>query len=527
MFKLLEQPSVVASRLSDPEQQRKFLAGVTADPLKFFCPNGAQERIINTVAMCTEDTQIPVILYMHANGVGKTTVTEHILGNIIFGPQNGWFDYPVFRNFPFPRSVWYCSDADALEDPIIPLFEKTVNQDANKQRSYKIKRKGTRPFKIEFDHVDFEWHFKTYDQAKSAYEAATVGIIVADEPMPEELWKSSKSRRRLGNMILMPMTPLYCPPYVVDEVQKAVDDGVKGYYKLEADIYEACQRRGIRGHLNPDVIDQMIKGYDADEREARAYGRVMYFSKRIYDILDAEVHLVSPDEFPIPPHSKILHIVDPHDSRPSAAIWGAVTPEGRKIIFGETPGDKTRPYWEFKRALTIDEEVATWSAFENEMKLDRVERILDRNFGWQTRGQKTFAQLFQDAGVRIGKDFTFMKSYHGSDPGGEIAYGHKAVRKALSDKLPDGKPKLVIWNTCYHTWQGLTHYIRRHETGKRADEKVPADAKIVEKYKDFPDVVRYFVCSDILPEPTVKPYAKPWAELQRVQGMNQTQTEWD
>ncbi len=502
MFRLIDQPSVIAMSMSDEDNQTLCRA-IEVNPLKYFCPNGAQEKYIRTVAESTEKTKIPVVLCTFANGVGKTTCSIHIPLNIIFGPQNGWFDYPLFHKWPFPKVIWYCSTAEALSETIEPMFDEVARPDLWTERKYTTDKKGkTHISKITFPNG---WiiNFKTYNQDPKTFESANVGLIIADEPAPEVIWKALKSRRRKGCVILLPMTPLYCPPYVIDEVQEASNQGKKGYYHVKADVYEACMKRGIRGHLDADIIDDMVEGYDEEEKQARAFGEFMYFSGRIYPNLSRSLHMSNSEDFPIPFRSKILHIVDPHDSRPSAAIWAAKTPLGRFIIINETPTDTDRPFWQQIRTDDVDAEVMLWASIEAGFKEEVSERILDRHFGWQTRGQKNFAQDYLESSMKIGKVFTFQSSYIGPSKNEEIIYGHKRVRK-LMKPMADGKPGLIIWDNCHHTWNGLSHYIRKHLKGVIAEDKIQADAPIVEKYKDFPDVVRYMACSDVMMEIPVK-----------------------
>ena len=83
-------------------------------PMEFFCPNGAQNDYIRAIGDSTRDTNVPVLLCTFANGVGKTTATIHTILNFVYGAQNGWFDYPIFHKFPYPKTVWYCSTAETI-----------------------------------------------------------------------------------------------------------------------------------------------------------------------------------------------------------------------------------------------------------------------------------------------------------------------------------------------------------------------------------------------------------------------------
>jgi len=521
LFKMPQPLDVVMKTLIEKglEQEAKTLLIVSkADPLKYFCPNGRQEEYIRAIG--NSETKIPVILLTAANGIGKTTISVHAICNFIYGPKNGWFDYPIFRNFPFPKTIWYISTAEALKNTIVPEFEKLL-----KPGTYQTYKDG----KAHWSRLECDgWNivFKTFDQDIQTFESANCGIIVVDEPAPEAVWKAIKSRRRMGCITMLPLTPLFCPPYLIDEVKRAADDGRKGFSHITADVYTACRRRGVRGHLDPEIIDKMVADYDVEERKARAYGEFAYFSGKIYQDLSENLHRVNPADYPIPKGSLIKHIVDPHDSRPCAAIWMAVTPIGRKIIFAESPIDKSKQYWEIKSGLTIEQEIRQWINVEEDFyqlfRQNQHIRILDHIFGWQTRMKRTFAEEFYDEGKRQGKEFHFLPSYSAND---EVHFGHVQVRKSLQP-LHDGKPGLVIWDTCYHTWQGLSHYVRKHETTKSAEDKPAAETKIIEKYKDFADCVRFGVCDETEPDtwqPTRTLYER---RLEEVINDENTDNQW-
>ena len=525
IFKL-DQPLYRKLANASDELRKTIMEGVETKPLRFFCPNGAQEKVILSIIEACKSTKVPTIVVTFANGVGKSYVAAQIIANIIYGPQNGWFDYEIFRDFPFPKLIWYCAEPDTIKDKFIPEFEKLINP---------IKLDITKDYESTKDYKTFTslytfqngWRLscKSYGQEPDKFESVEAGLIVNDEPPPGAIRRAQKSRRRMGCITLNIMTPLYCEPEIFDEIVKAREGVGKGskqrLFHLQADVYEACKRRGIRGHLDPDIIDDMVAEYDESEREARAFGKAMYFSGRIYPNFGREKHFVDPKTYPIPKNSIIKQIVDPHDGRPCACIYAAITPEGRIIIFDETPLDKSRQFWEMKIGFTIEQEIKSWVGLEDRYEstirtCTTVSRVMDRHFGWQARGKSNFAELFYDEGKLQGREFNFQKSYEATTyQGGEIHYGHVQVNKALLS-LADGKPGLVVWNTCYHVWEGLTHYIRKHETTKGAEDKPAQSGKIVEKYKDMADCVRILVCDTELPRIPADEKTRYERELEKV-----------
>ena len=471
--------------------------------MRYWCPNGAQEAYIKAVCDSYDEHPIPVTLVTFGNGCGKTTASVHILLNIILGAQNGWFDHPLFtKPFKNPKLAWIMSTAEAIDGTIVPLIESLIPKQYSHYRIQKNKKGKSIVTEILLE--DWTIMFKTFEQDPKTYESANVGIGIIDEPMGEELWKAYKSRRRMGNLTLMPMTPLDCPPYIIDEIKDAAESGSKGYKHLTASVYDVCKERGVRGHLDPRIIDAMVEGYDVEERDARVYGKFMYFSGMIYPEWDNMLHVVRPSKYPLPnPNTmryEIVQVVDPHDGRFSASIWAFVsvlpTGEERIVIFGDAPDIRDRYFWEFKRSMTTEEEVSSWIEKEKALGIHKrhVHRVMDKRFGWQTRGSTCLADLYSEAGEKLGRDFAFSPSYDSPTKEGEIHYGHKMVKQSLQ-LLSDGKPKLVVWSSCTHVINGMTHYIRKKMTGKASDDFATADGKIVERFKDFPDTVRYLICS--------------------------------
>jgi hypothetical protein len=519
LFKLTEQPLDLAKRIKSDEDRSIFLQAVDVLPMRYWVPNGAQEKYINAVAASYNNHPIPVTLVTFGNGCGKTTASVHILLNIILGAQNGWFDYPLFTEpFKNPKLAWIMSTAEAIDGTIVPLIDALVPKKFSKYKIHKNKKGKSIVAEILLN--DWTIVFKTFEQDPKTYESANVGIGIIDEPMGEELWKAYKSRRRMGNLTLMPMTPLDCPPYIIDEVKENADRGQEGYTHLTASVYDVCKERGVRGHLNPKIIDAMVDGYDAEERDARAYGKFMYFSGMIYPEWDDKIHCVRASAFPMPDKRKysfdILQVVDPHDGRFSASVWAFVsvlpTGEERIVVFGDAPDIRDRPFWQFKRSLTTEEEVQSWIDIEKRLGIDkmRIHRVMDKRFGWQSRGSTCLADLYAEAGEKLGRDFAFSPSYDSPTKEGEIHYGHRMVKQALKP-LSDGIPKLVVWKSCTHVINGMKHYIRKKMTGKASDDFATADGKIIEKYKDFPDVIRYLICE----RPEGMMHEAPMTELER------------
>jgi hypothetical protein len=500
MFKLTEQPEVLFSKL-EKEERKQLAEYIIEHPRECYVPNGENEKFIRTVANSTDETDVPIINCTFGNGVGKTTSALELIYNII-DPCNGWFDFPTFTKWKYPKTIWYVTTPAALKDKMEQLANmfpssKTYTKLFPDAKATKESKNYIAKIKVNGFTI-YGWSF---EQAATEFESANVGLIINDEPAPEAIWKAEKSRRRMGCIAINIMTPLYVEPYIINEYEKAMIEGRNTHFHIEGSVYGACKKRGVRGHLDSKIIDDMVADYDPDEREARVYGRFMYFSSHIYPTYDEAVHVV--DDLEIPKGSILKMINDPKDGKPDAVIWMYVFPNGRKYIVDEYPFEQNQYYWEMKKPRTIYDMVKDWYAREISCGYKVNRRIMDKRFGWQTRGDTCLAHLYLKEAKKLSDEInervemTFIESYTASGfKEGEVHYGHKEVRKALGIQ-PDGLPNLLIKKTCFHTRNGMKNYIRKHDTTKASSDKATTDSKIIEKYKDLPDCVRMGECDGL------------------------------
>lgn len=472
------------------------------DPLLYHVPNGANERYIKTVAKAYDECQIPVVLVNSANGVGKTTETVNILLNIIFDTGNGWYEGSLFEDeYRYPKSIWYCSEDNAFESEIAPLFKSLIPEGRCKWS--KAGKPVAYPILWEFDN-GWTMHFKTYGQAKEAYESSNLGIIVCDEPPPEHIWNALISRGRNGCLYMLPMTPLECEPYIIDDIyERAVSDDPEfgfGYYNVECSVYEACSVRGVRGHLDKGKIDLMVKRYPPEQVESRVYGKFTHFKEKIYDF-NEETHVVEPYKFPINRNYIFGHTLDPHDGRMGAGIfWMYDKKMDRFIIVGESPEKNNVPFWKLKMHASPIDEIEAFCKIEDRLGFPlNPYRNIDKRFGFQTRLGSNLATKYSECGRQLfpkyQREFVYNPSYDAPTQQ-EVAYGHGIVSEYLKIR-EDGYAGLLVWNTCYHTINGMLHYIREKPRTARQDNTVAGTMKPVEKFKDFPDAVRYMCCAYI------------------------------
>src|SRR3990167_11362055 len=71
-----------------------------------FEPNGKSEEFIRMIG----EQKSFVNLFIGANGTSKTASGVNIIANIVYGPQNEYFEYPLFRDWPYIKKGRIISD---------------------------------------------------------------------------------------------------------------------------------------------------------------------------------------------------------------------------------------------------------------------------------------------------------------------------------------------------------------------------------------------------------------------------------
>ncbi len=480
-----------------PEQQSQALAWVKEvemsrlnQPLKFLVPNGAQERAIAEVGNL--ENFITVLSF--ANGVGKTSIVFAILGAVMWGAPTSAFDFPLYREYPsrWPKRIRIVTESELVSDM------GPIQTEAAKwwpKGRYSWVKGGKQYNKFFYSDTGFFGEVMTNEQALKEFEGKTNAINVFVEPPPKLIFNACIARQRMGGLNIMDMTPLTSSAWVkddiIDKAQVEADGKVVGKSVcISADIEENCQEHGKNGQLKHDDIQQIISRYDPDEIEARAHGKFVHLSGRIFKTFERAVHV---REFEILTDN-VSHgmVVDPAIAKPLMILWRFVDKAGVVHFYDESPD------FEFHNAkdsnLTVADYVQIIKAKEEGRNIES--RILDRHFGnaRRTLGGKTLKEEFSDAGL------DFVDSYT-MDPASEVEAGILKVKEYLKyDKTKPidslNRPRLVIHPRCKNLIAAFERWSRDPKTGKPLDE-----------WKDAIDDARY----DLMSNPEVEA-PHPWVE---------------
>ena len=471
------------------------------NPVSSFVPNGAVERFMGKIGQeknldgRRDDCQ-RIHIFAAGNGVGKTACVTSLLANVIWGPQNKWFGSPVLESWPWPKKFWYVSEQTTLKTTVCGIEE---SDDVSIRRWFPKRRYSfTKAGETFFSHIksDTGWSgsFKTYDMIQKKFESDTIGLIILDEPPPQHIYNACVARLRQGGMVWMPMTPLQHSAWVFDELVSKADQVKSRISVTYGDIEENCKQHGVRGILDHADIEIMLAQYDEEELAARKSGKPTHLSGRIFTDLHPDIHRKIPAIETITQDKyRIVHVVDPHDVRPPAMAWFGVG-EGAKRAFAIDEFPDMHDYPEYEKIqhfnMTTSEVIAMIREKEIFYGWDptKIKRVMDPNFGRKKHDDSglTVQQYWHKLGRQMEYPMRFTTKVLD-----DLASGHKHVKDMLK-VADDGNAALTIGPACSNLWRHANRYARKRREGKRADIDGQGE-RVAEKYKDFVDVLRYFV----------------------------------
>lgn len=432
-----------------------------------YVPNSKVEEFVRKVA----ESEGQIVAISAANAVGKTVGLVMLGRTLVFGPPNRWFDYELFRNWPYEKRIRIVSEPSQIKEsgPIPSEIRKWWPKGAYQEF------KGGYSYTSEYRAKGWIVEIMTYEQDRKQHEGSNLGMVMFNEPPPKHLWTPNLSRLRGKGKAVVAMTPLTEAGWFFDEVAPKIGDSL-----IYADVESACKEHGVRGHLEHKQIETMIDGYDAEEREARIEGKAMYLKGLIFKDFDPRVHILKTPVQVEPGHS-LYHVVDPHTDKPFAMIWAGVDSRGNITIVDEWPNVD---FYKWRNCnLSIPDYKSIFYQKENGFPVTK--RIIDRHFAEVTHlagmTRRTLRDDFQEQGI------DFEPSYQARE---EIDAGVHKVREYLrynQDRPIDtlNTPRLFINPHCFNTIKSLTRWSMDPETGKYKDE-----------FKDFCDVVRYLVMAN-------------------------------
>lgn len=427
-----------------PELARKILMyRKKYEKYRSYIPNGKIEEFIKLIG----ENKTFISLLSAANGVGKSAAGANILAHFMFPAKNDkWFNYELFKNFPYEKKGRIVSDPTTVQSALIPELKKWfpyaryTTTKAGKNYEYRWSTE-----------TGFEFDVMTYDQDVKEFESATLGWVWFDEPPPEAIYKATVSRMRRGGIIIITMTPLTGSAYLYDQIITNPLQGQREF--ITADIEANCKEHGVRGILNHSDIEKMTAEYSEEDKQARVYGRFQHLTGLVFKKWDRRIHVIKPFSVDLRNYC-VYERVDIHPRNPDAVLWGAVDKNGKKYIVDELYGNFTTEELIYR----IKQKAENYRIINR--KIDPSAFVID---------QHTNNSLNQ----RITQLSNYALRYQAASK--ERTMAIVRTKDAIDYQMKDGvmvkEPELYVFDTCIRTIYEFEHWQYNEYTGKAADRR--------------------------------------------------------
>lgn len=480
VFALLEDDDPnEALRLLQEEQAHRL----GKEKYKYYEPSGKCEEFIRAVG----SGDYFVVLFSAANGVGKTTASANIIGNIVFENKNPYFTDKLYQKWPYPKKGRIVTDPANVKGVVDTLKEWLPDG------RYKTKKGGKNFDSLWTADNGWDWDIMTFEQDVKEFEGPTLGFIWFDEPPPMPIYKACVARLRKGGIIFISATMLKGSAWLYDHIVEGRSDDeemellAKGQrYYIEADVEAACKTHGVRGHLDHEHIQRMIAEYSEDEKQARVFGKFQHLAGLVFKKFSRKIHVIKP--FLITQRDYCVYeMIDPHPRNPDAVMWVAVNKKGTFFVIDEL----------YIKCQGGTEELAQ-RIKEKASNYRIVRRLGDPSmFIEDQHTGRSLASRLENYGLSY---LEASKTRQASD---------KRIEDALNYvQLPTGEfekqPELYIFENCKRTTFEFEHYRWDEWSGKTAENRNAKEKKVDKDDHMIEDLGR---C--LIQEPTFFPMTMP------------------
>ena len=389
-----------------------------------------------------------------------------------------------------------CEDFETTMMQIIwPKLEEWIPADVLARCTFRRNPRGV-PMRLTFPKElgGSSIYFMSYDQNVRKFEGQAHHWFWPDEPCPQAIF--SGLRRGLidyNGHYWMTMTPL-AEPWINTTLMSRANVPGSGIFGYSWDMEDNCKQHS-GGTLDHAAIESALEDFEPEEREARRTGQPLHLVGRVFKDWRAYPPLwVEP--FDIPKDWPRVCVIDPHDKKPVAVLWAAISPDGIWIIYRDlfdpelyTVRDVAREMrrqegWheqEDPSVLASQAAPRTSFRFVPGQSEEVCFYIIDTsaNTTQRTSG-KTIKQEFAEHGIHCADAVKQNKSA-----------GINAIKQAIRARNKWDEPGLITFNTCWHVKQNFENYVWPRPTGIRTSNQVAEKQEPVKKNDDFLDCIRY------------------------------------
>ena len=169
-------------------------------------------------------------------------------------------------------------------------------------------------------------HFKAYEMGVDKWQGRSVDVVWLDEEPSRELYSQAVTRTldRRG-MVYMTFTPEQGMTETVAAFMNSIQKGQSLTNATWDDASEQVKSlNGKSGHLDDNVMQQILSAYSPHEREMRRFGRPSIGSGLIFPIPEEDLMI---DPIEIEDHWPRIAAIDFGWDHPTAVVWCAIDQE--------------------------------------------------------------------------------------------------------------------------------------------------------------------------------------------------------
>ncbi len=167
----------------------------------------------------------------------------------------------------------------------------------------------------------------TYDQQEGKAESSNWHYVGFDEPPTRQLYVANlRGVIDFGGLMWFSMTPL-SEPWIFDELYEPGLQHAKKYIE----VFEGDSRDNP--HLDKESLQIFMDELTPAEFDVRVKGKFKKLQGLVIDTYDPFISDIDP--FEIDERFVLYEGIDPHPSKPNAALWKAVDPDGFRYSVAE------------------------------------------------------------------------------------------------------------------------------------------------------------------------------------------------
>jgi phage terminase large subunit-like protein len=346
-------------------------------------------------------------------------------------------------------------------------------------------------------------NFMSYQQEADAFESWTGHWAKFDEPPQRALYVATiRGLAAMAGRVSLTLTPL-AEPWIYQLVDsckdlkkfgsktfwegtRAISLGRKASYPVTVRVVHAITddnlkqpnwRGKVTGGMDEAGLAAFVASLTPEEIEVRRYGKFVHLQGLVFKEFNEKTHIIADDM--IPAKGTMFQVLDPADSKPHAVAWYKVDP-------------MNRCYCVYDEAIdgNLDQLANRIKDVEAEKKFEVDFRILDPNKG-KTPTSVTRCTWQEELAQR--------GLYMNAEVNDDIALGHQKVRGMMAYDTAKpidetNQPRLYFAQLgAKNTIFSIKNYIYDEHRNKDAHDGHKDKPR--DKYKDFPDCLRYFCMS--------------------------------